>query len=152
MDISQITDVLYLGKTPAGRDYDLLRSLGVRLVINMRVEKRPAPDLHLPWMATLWLPSFDSPLIPISVRLLRRGVNASIDVFRAGGGVYVHCAGGVHRGAAMSAAILIAQGMEAEEAIGLIEQKRKVARPSDWYIKRRILKFAREWNHDRDGV
>jgi protein tyrosine phosphatase (PTP) superfamily phosphohydrolase (DUF442 family) len=39
MDFSAITDDLFIGTTPSVSDYDHLRELGVRLAINMRVEK-----------------------------------------------------------------------------------------------------------------
>ena len=50
-----------------------------------------------------------------------RGVNAALDVIHHGGKVYVHCAHGRHRSVAMGAAILIAQGMPATEAMELIK-------------------------------
>jgi hypothetical protein len=45
----------------------------------------------------------------------------------------------------MGACILIAQGMAAEQAIGLIKQQRPISDHHAWYIQRRIMKFAREW-------
>jgi hypothetical protein len=45
----------------------------------------------------------------------------------------------------MGACILIAGGMEPEQAIRLIEQQRSIAVPHDWYIQQRILKFAHAW-------
>ena len=42
MDFSKITEELFIGRTPKPQDYALLRELGVRLVINMRMEKLPS--------------------------------------------------------------------------------------------------------------
>jgi protein tyrosine phosphatase (PTP) superfamily phosphohydrolase (DUF442 family) len=146
VDFSQITDQLYIGKTPAAEDYDTLRALGVRLVINMRFERRPARDRHNPALAALWLPTFDTPLIPIPVRALLRGVQAAQAVLAEGGKVYTHCAGGAHRGVAMGAAILISQGYTAGQAMALIKARRPAADPYAWYIRRQIERFEKAWN------
>ena len=89
MDFSQITDDLFIGTTPRRKDYDALRGLGVRLVINMRLTRGPKPrshDLHIQY---LWLCTFDNPLIPIPLRALVRGVNAALEVIHHGGKIYV---------------------------------------------------------------
>jgi dual specificity MAP kinase phosphatase len=145
VDFSQITQSLFVGKTPATEDYQKLRDLGVKLVINMRVEKRPNPDVHNPSLPVLWLPSFDFPLIPIPLFLLERGVNAALDTIQRGGLVYVHCAGGVHRSVALATCLLIAQGVPPKEAMELIKERRPVADPEAWYIRRQILSFAERW-------
>lgn len=145
MDYSQITDNLYIGRTPHTEDYDQLRSLGVQLVINMRLEKRPYRDEHNSPMPVIRIPTIDSPLFPIPMRALKRGVKAALPVIEDGGKVYVHCQAGVHRGVAMGAAILIAQGYDPLEAMELIKEKRPGADPDAWYIRRRIMKFAELW-------
>ncbi|MCE9645488.1 MAG: dual specificity protein phosphatase family protein [Chloroflexi bacterium] len=145
MNFSSITGDLFIGTTPSASDYDLLRELGVRLVINMRVEYRPRRDVHESPLTLLWLPTFDSPLIPISIRALQRGARAALETICAGGRVYAHCAGGVHRGVTMGAAILIAQGYEAASAMRLIKEKRPQADPFAFYIRPRILRFADQW-------
>ena len=45
----------------------------------------------------------------------------------------------------MGAAILIAQGHEAESAMQLIKSKRAIADPHAFYIRSQILKFASKW-------
>ncbi|MCJ7583358.1 MAG: hypothetical protein MUO30_01110, partial [Anaerolineales bacterium] len=110
MDLSPITEDLIIGTTPVPQDYPHLRDLGVRLVINMRFEHPPRPDLHQPPLNFLWLPTIDSPVLVIPIRFLMRGVQAALETIRSGGKVYAHCAGGRHRGVAMGASILIAQG------------------------------------------
>jgi protein-tyrosine phosphatase len=145
MDFSLITDTLFIGTTPLAADYDHLRGLGVRLVINMRVEYRPRKDPFTPPLRLMWLPTFDSPLIPIPIKSLIRGTVAALDIIQSGGKVYAHCAGGRHRGVTMGAAILIAQGYDPQAAMTLIKQRRPIADPFAFYIRPRILKFAREW-------
>jgi protein-tyrosine phosphatase len=145
MNFSRISDSLIIGSAPTTKDYNLLRQMGVRLVINMRVERRPDPDPHNPPIPVLWLPVFDTPLIPIPIKSLRRGVAAALETMQRGGKVYAHCQEGIHRGVAMGAAILIAQGFSPQQAIELIKQRRPIADPDAWYIKRRILRFAKSW-------
>jgi dual specificity MAP kinase phosphatase len=152
MDFSQINDYLFIGTTPRSEDYPALHRLGVKLVINMRVERRPHPDFHDPPMTTLWLPSFDNPLFPIPLRNLHRGVEAALETIEKGGKVYSHCAAGVHRSVALGAVILFALGFTLEEAFHLIKRRRTVADPTMWYIRRRIERFAATWKHDKQGM
>ena len=146
MDYSPVTNDLFIGTTPSVNDYDRLRRLGVGLVINMRVEYHLRKDPLTPPLSLLWLPTFDSPLIPIPIKLLRRGAVAALEAIQNGAKVYAHCAGGVHRGVTMGAAILIAQGYDPRAAMTLIKERRPIADPFAFYIRPRILKFAREWN------
>ncbi len=146
MNFSQITDHLFIGNQPSLTDYDRLRELGIRLIINMRFSRGPEPDPHHQPISTLWLRSIDSPLFPISVQKLIRGTQAALETIRAGGRVYTHCAYGRHRGVAMGACVLIAQGFDPIAAMKLIAERRSVADPFAYYIRPRILKFADSWN------
>jgi protein tyrosine phosphatase (PTP) superfamily phosphohydrolase (DUF442 family) len=146
MDYSKITDNLYIGTTPKSKDYECLHNLGVSLVINMRIGLPPVRDPISPPLFSLWLPTVDSPLIPIPLKALQKGVDAALNVIDQGGVVYTHCSHGRHRGPAMGTCILIAQGMEPEQAMRLVEQHRPVAELHTWYIQRRILNFAISWN------
>ncbi|HET9589080.1 MAG TPA: dual specificity protein phosphatase [Anaerolineales bacterium] len=146
MDYSRITDDLFIGTTPTVPDYEHLRELGVRLVINMRWEFRPPPDSFEPPLTFLWQRTFDSPVIPIPMQALHRGARAALETIGAGGKVYVHCAAGRHRGVAMGSCVLIAQGYDAHTAMKLVMERRRVADPHIFYIRNRILRFAREWN------
>jgi dual specificity phosphatase 3 len=145
MDFSPVTDNLFIGTTPSANDYRHLRELGVDLVINMRIEYRPRKDSFTPPLRLLWLPTFDSPLIPIPIKSLVRGAIAALETIQHGGKVYAHCAGGVHRGVTMGAAVLIAQGYDPHAAMTLIKQRRPIADPFAFYIRPRIIKFAHEW-------
>jgi len=145
MNFDKITENLYIGTSPKARDYDILHKLGVGLVINMRIGFPPRHDPISPPVRSLWLPSIDSPIFPIPIRMLQIGVREALKVIENGGAVYAHCSRGRHRGPAMGVCILIAQGMSPQDAMSLIEQQRPVADPHAWYIQRRIMKFAREW-------
>jgi protein-tyrosine phosphatase len=145
VNYSKRTEELLVGTTPAVEDYDLLREMGVGLVINMRIERRPYPDLSVSPLKFLWLPTIDWPLFPIPISMLKRGAKQALETIQSGRKVLTHCAGGRHRGVAMGAAVLIARGFEAEEAMQLIASRRKVADPQAYYIRSRILRFARQW-------
>jgi protein-tyrosine phosphatase len=145
-EFSNITDDLFIGITPLVTDYDGLRELGIRLIINMRFTRGPYPDSHHTPIKLLWLRTMDSPFFPIPIAKLMIGAQAALDTINSGGKVYVHCAGGVHRGVAMGACILIAQGYKPEDAIKLISERRLVAEPNAYYIRPRIMLFAHQWN------
>jgi len=145
VDFSKITDDLFIGKMPSFDHYQQLRDLGVQLIINMRFSRGPEPDLVDVPIRLLWLRTIDSPFFPIPIDKLMQGARAALDTIQHAGKVYVHCAYGRHRSVAMGACILIAQGMSAAEAMQTIKSQRAAADPDAFYIKSRILKFAREW-------
>ncbi len=145
MNFSSITEDLFIGTSPNRRDFETLRGLGVSLVINMRWRPGPRPAVDDPSIRYLWLHTFDNPFLPIPLRSLIQGVQEAIKTIQEGGKVYTHCAKGRHRSVAMAAAILIAQGHDPLEAIGLIKEHRPVADPEIFYIRRRIQLFSERW-------
>ncbi len=151
-EFSNITDKLFIGITPLVTDYNGLRELGIKLIINMRLMHGPYPDEHPEPIKLLWLRTFDSPFFPIPISKLMTGAKAALETIEAGGKVYVHCAGGRHRGVAMGACILIAQGYEPEAAMRLISERRLVADPNIPYIRAQIMQFARQWNSMKNGT
>jgi len=146
-DISQITETIYISAWPRGEHAEEIRSLGIRLILSMHW-MRPSNALRHPPVELLWLPTFDTPLTPMPIKTLERGVDAALPVIEAGGGVLVHCRAGVHRSVAMACCVLIAEGYSADEAMDLVKDKRAVADPDVWYIKRRILRFERYWRQN----
>lgn len=145
MNYSKINDHLYTGTAPKDKDYDTLREFGVELVINMVLVSPPKRDICTPPMRSLWLPTIDSPLFPLPIQVMQKGVQEAVKVIDSGGVVYTHCSKGRHRGPAMAACILIAQGMSAEQALQLIKRQRPISDLNIWYIKRRIVKFENTW-------
>ena len=146
MDFSPITDSLLIGTSPGRRDFDTLRGMGVGLVINMRFSPGPRPPAGDPSLRYVWFRTFDNPVLPIPIRALIQGVHIALEEIKAGGKVYTHCAAGRHRSVAMAASILIAQGLAPEGAMKLIKERRPVADPNAFHIRRRILLFERQWN------
>lgn len=147
MDISKITDYLYLGTQPKGNDYDILRELNVVLIINTIAGSAPFPDSGRPEIKTIWIPTHDKIWTPIPIDLLKQGAQAALSVIHDRHKVFVHCAAGRHRSAAMAAAILISMGYSAKGAIEIIKRQRPSSDPNAWHIKRRIKKFERYWKN-----
>jgi hypothetical protein len=144
LDVSPITDYLYISAWLRGGYIEEIRAMNVRLILSMHWLK-PSPRLEYPPVRLLWLPTFDHPFAPMPMRTLQRGVEAALPVIQAGNAVLVHCRAGVHRSVAMACCVLIGLGQTADEAMQLVEQKRPVADPRLWYIQRRITKFEQQW-------
>ncbi len=144
LDVTPITDYLYLSAWPRA-DHDAeIRRRDVRLILSMHWIK-PARKLGLPPVRLLWLPTFDNPLMPMPISTLERGVEAALPVIHDGSCVLVHCRAGVHRSVAMACCVLIGMGHSAEAAMQLVQEQRAVADPHAWYIQRRIYKFEQLW-------
>ncbi len=149
-DISQITDFLFISSWPEGEHYEEILDLNIRLILSMHW-RRPSDEFNQSPLQLLWIPTIDSPITPMSIAKLQRGVEAGLKVIEDGYGVLSHCRAGVHRGAAMACCVLIGLGYSAAEAIQLVEEKRRVADPSIWYIRKRIEKFETHWGEIKQG-
>ncbi|UCG22621.1 MAG: dual specificity protein phosphatase family protein [Chloroflexota bacterium] len=146
MNVSQITDYLFISSQVKDEHIEAVRKLDPRLAISMIFQTRPPRELEKPPMSVLWLRTVDFVLIPIPIRSLNRGVETALPVIQEGHRVLVFCEGGVHRSVAMASCILIGMGYSADEAMQLVSQKREVADPYAWHIRRQIRKFASYWN------
>jgi hypothetical protein len=142
-DLSRITDDVFISAWPEGEHADEILDLNIRLILSMHW-MRLSRALHHPPLRVLWLPTIDSPFTPMPIVTLRRGVEAALPVIRDGRAVLCHCRAGVHRSVAMACCILIGMGYSSQEAMRLVKEKREVADPYVWYIKRRILEFERQ--------
>jgi hypothetical protein len=143
-DISRITDYLYISAWPESQHVDEILSLNIRLILSMHWQ-RPAKSLRLPPLRLLWLPTFDTPLTPIPLSTLKRGVEAALPVIQGGKAVLSHCRYGIHRSVAMACCVLIGNGLSADEAMRLVSTSRKVADPYAGYVQARIRKFEQYW-------
>ena len=144
-DISKITDYLYISELPHQKDIDTIHDLNIDLVISMTWHNKPKA-LESFNSTHIKIRAIDSPLFPIPMNGLINGAKTAIPIIKSGGRVLVHCKHGVHRSVAMTACILIANGYSSTDAIKLIKNKRKAAKPETFYIKKRIIKFEKEWS------
>jgi hypothetical protein len=145
MDLSRITDNLYVSARVKDEDLQAALELDPGLVISMILERRPPPVLEERGLRVLWLRTVDFPLIPIPLRTLRRGVRAALPVIHDGGRVLVFCQGGRHRSVAMACCILIGMGLTASEAMEFVDSQREAADPRAWHIQRQIRRFEAAW-------
>jgi protein-tyrosine phosphatase len=145
LDISRITDTLYVAAEPKPNHIAQLQTLPVRLLLTLRLWPPRASVRH---SVEQWihLPCLDSPLTPMPMLLLWNGVQSALPVMERGEIVMVHCHYGIHRSVALATCILIAQGQSALDAMTLVKQKRPVADPYAGHIRSRIEKFEREWS------
>lgn len=149
LDYSIISKDLIVGRTPNKYDSEELDKLGVKLVINMRAEKK-LPELHYGRTITsVWVPVVDSRFFPIMPHKLMPGVERSLETIHSGGSVFIGCRHGRHRSAVMAAAILIAQGMEINEVLHLLGQKRDAIDTEKKHIKNAINRFYNYWTNNR---
>ena len=144
MDISQITDQLYIAAHPDADAADAIREMNVRLLLNM-IFIRPAEVYRQPPFQMLTLRTLDSIFLPIPIGKLVRGVKAALPVMEKGESVLVYCREGRHRSVAMAASVLIGQGQSTDQAMQLIASRRAKADPYAWHIQRRIRKFEQTW-------
>jgi hypothetical protein len=145
MDISPITPYLFVGAQPAAEHAAELCALNIGLIISMRAESRPHAAFNQAPLKSLWLRTYDVFFLPIPVSTLVAGVRPALAVIEQGQAVLVHCQRGRHRSVALAAAILIAHGHTAGDAMRLLRQQRAVADPHIWYIRRQIEGFEKTW-------
>ena len=148
MDISQITDYLYIASLPKAEDAQAIQDRNVRLIINM-IFIRPPEVYTQPPFRMLTLRSFDFVLLPIPIHKLEKGVEAALPVIRNGESVLVYCHAGRHRSVAMACCILIAMGSTADEAMQLVRERREVADPHAHHIERQIREFEKQRQREK---
>jgi protein-tyrosine phosphatase len=145
MDISRITENLYIASRLKGEHLEDLLQLDPGLIISMIVQRRPPKALTEAGLKVVWLRTFDFPLLPIPLKTLSRGVEAALPVIQGGGRVVVFCEAGRHRSVAMACCILIGLGYSADEAMRLVSRNREVADPWARHIQRQIRRFEVYW-------
>jgi hypothetical protein len=146
IDISKVTDYLYVGSRISKEQADEVKLLNFDLIISMIAQMAPDEVYTLPPFKTLWIRTYDSIFLPIPLKKLITGVEAALPVIEKRGKVLVFCMEGKHRSMALAAAILIGMGNSSQNAIQLLMSARKVADPRIWYIRQRIRAFERYWH------
>jgi protein tyrosine phosphatase (PTP) superfamily phosphohydrolase (DUF442 family) len=151
LNISRITEYLYVAALPKAEYADEISKLNVRLVINM-IFIMPAKVYQKPPFRMLTLRTFDSIFIPIPIRKLEKGVETALPAIQNGESVLIYCRQGRHRSVAMASTILIAKGYSADDAMRLVGSKREAADPYAWHIQRQIRKFEKKWNNHKNSI
>ena len=97
LDISKVTDYLYVGSRVGKDDADELRALDFNLIISMIGQMAPDKVYTLPPFNTLWIKTYDTFFIPISIKKLLFGVQAALPIIQNKGKVLVFCMQGKRR-------------------------------------------------------
>src|SRR5262249_39096384 len=122
-------------------DIPRLAKVGVGAVVDTRAEHMDdAAALAARDIAFLYLPTKDA--TPLSQEQLARGAAWVNEHIAAGHKVLIHCEHGVCRSVLLTAAALVAGGMNAHEAMRLIQRRRWQAAPNHRQM-RRLLDFER---------
>ena len=87
-DISQITEYLFVSVWPEARHADEIVQLGIGLILSMHWLPPQTALRRLP-ITVLWLPTIDTPLTPMPMRSLRRGLRQRCRSSREGAKCFV---------------------------------------------------------------
>src|SRR5688572_807452 len=145
IDISKITDYLYVGSCVRQEHAEELRVLKFDLIISMIAQLKIDEIYTKPPFKSLWIRTYDTFFTPISIRKLLQGVEAAKPIIEKGGKVLVFCVQGKRRSVAMAASILMSLGYTLDDASKLLIASREVANPQMWYIKRQLKRFEAFW-------
>jgi hypothetical protein len=148
IDISKVTDYLYVGSKMDHEHADELKVLNFNLIISMIGQVAPHEIYMLPPFRTVWIRTYDYFFTPIPIKKLLVGVEAALPVIKNKGKVLVFCMQGRRRSVCMAASILIGMGYASEDAIDLLMKARKIADPRRWYIKSQIKAFEKYWRQN----
>ena len=142
LNMSWITPHLAVGGRIRPADIPRLARTGVTRVVDTRAEhKDDAEALARDGIELLYLPTEDT--FPLTVAQLTDGSRWINEQIAHGESVLVHCEHGVGRSVLLTAAALVASGMNAHDAIDLVQSKRWQAAPNHRQI-RRLQEFERD--------
>jgi protein-tyrosine phosphatase len=141
LNMSWITPHLAVGGRILPADIPRLARTGITRVVDTRSEKQDdAAALAREGIELLYLPTPDT--FPLSVEQLQEGSRWINEQIAHHERVLVHCEHGVGRSVLLTAAALVAGGMNAHRAIDLVQAKRWQAAPNHRQIVR-LQEFER---------
>ncbi len=141
LNLDWITPHLAVGGRILPEDIARLAGTGVTRVVDTRAEhKDDEAALGKEHIRLLYLPTPDTQ--PLSVAQLTEGANWVNEQIADGQRVLIHCEHGVGRSVLLTAASLVAAGMNAHDAVSLIQRKRWQAAPNHRQM-RRLQEFER---------
>jgi len=136
MDMTWVTDRLAVGGGIWTDDKMLeVVDAGVTHIIDMQIEWDDRPLARPYRINVLWNPT-DDDFRPKPPELLQRGVDFALEALDdADTKIFIHCAAGVHRAPMMALAVLRALGYGLQDAMDMIQSKRRVADFADVYVQ-----------------
>ncbi len=145
MDMTWLTDRIAVGGGiwTEEKMIEVVQS-GVTHIIDMQIEWDDT-RLAAPYgVKVLWNPT-DDDFRPKPPELFQRGVDfalAALDDAEAR--LFIHCAAGVHRAPMMTLAVLRALGFAADDAMEMIQRRRRVVDFADVYVQS-VEEFIRSY-------
>jgi protein-tyrosine phosphatase len=135
LNMSWITPYLAVGGRILPADIHRLAAAGVTRVVDTRSEhKDDEAALNAAGIELLYLPTPDTH--PLSLDELAMGSRWANQQIVQGQRVLIHCEHGVGRSVLLTAAVLVATGMSADQAMALIMRKRWQAAPNHRQMRR----------------
>lgn len=135
LNMSWVTNHLAVGGRIRPEDMHALNMLGVTHVIDTRSEYHDDEEaLAKEHIQLLYLPTPDT--YPLTVEQLKQGASWANEHIREGGRVLIHCEHGVGRSVILTCATLMQDGMSADDALKLVQQKRWQAAPNQRQVER----------------
>jgi protein-tyrosine phosphatase len=123
LNMSWITTHLAVGGRIHQEDIKALAAAGVNYVVDTRSEYRDdAEALAKEHIELLYLPTADSR--PLTIEQMLQGSQWVQERMEQGGRVLIHCEHGVGRSVLLTSAVLVYGGMNAQDALQLVLQKR----------------------------
>jgi protein-tyrosine phosphatase len=145
MDITWVTDRIAVGGGiwNDGKMIEVARA-GITHIIDMQLEWDDTALARPYGIRVLWNPT-DDDFRPKPPELFQRGVDFALHALDdAESRLFIHCAAGVHRAPMMALAVLRAMGFGAEDAMAMIESRRKVVDFADVYVQS-VEEFMRSY-------
>jgi len=129
LNMSWVTSNLAVGGRIRPEDIAAVARAGITHVIDTRSEHSDDVEaLAKERIQLLYLPTRDTH--PLSVEQMKQGAQWAQQAMEQNGRVLIHCEHGVGRSVQLTCAVLIYEGMHAQDAMLLVQQKRWQAAPN----------------------
>ena len=135
MDMTWVTDRIAVGGGIWTEDkmIEVVRA-GITHIIDMQIEWDDTRMAQPYGVHVLWNPT-DDDFQPKPPELFQRGVEFGLQALDdAESRLFIHCAAGVHRAPMMTLALLRAMGFGLQDAMDMIQSRRKVVDFADVYV------------------
>ena len=145
MDMTWVTDRIAVGGGIWTDDkmIEVVRA-GITHIIDMQIEWDDTALAEPYGVKVLWNPT-DDDFKPKPAELLQRGVDFALEALDdADNKLFIHCAAGVHRAPMMTLAVLRALGFGLDDAVDMIQARRKVVDFADVYVQS-VEQFMRRY-------
>jgi len=135
LNMTWINTHLAVGGRIHSEDIKALAAAGVTHVVDTRSEHcDDAEALAKEHIELLHLPTDDTR--PLTIEQMLQGAQWVQERMKQGGRVLIHCEHGVGRSVQLTSAVLIYNGMHAQDALQLVQQKRWQAAPNHRQVRR----------------